>query len=421
MPPIPLLALWIAWLVQAVLSALQVRKFARLFDPEKRDRFETYRPPVAVVVPFKGVDIGLEANIAGLCQQAYPAYELLLVVDSEQDPACPILRQQVARYPQCRAQLLVAGPAQADEGQKIHNQLFAIDYLTQRLDPSTKEPPVWVFADSDAIPGPQWLADMVGPLAQVQKTGLTTGYRWLIPTSKTGQPNPTRWSQLASVMNSSVACAYGRDTLNHAWGGSMAVRSDIAIRGRLRDRLTGALCDDYQFSRMSRDLGLRVYFMPWCLVATPVDFDLKGLINFAHRQYLLTRVYAPKLFAAALGITSLYVLGWVSAWAYLVVSLVTKTPAEDGAWIWPTGVLALAFLTNQIRATFRKKAVHNALGGQTAAQLQPTLTLDRWTTPLWMTFHWLLMCRALCGRTMRWRGISYRLFGPQHVEKLKTD
>lgn len=414
----PLLVLWIAWIVQAILSVLQVRKFTRLFNAQKRRRFETFRPPVVVIVPFKGLDVALEENIRGLCRQEYPDYQLLLVVDSDQDPAYPVLLEQLAIYPQCHALVLVAGPAESNEGQKIHNQLFAIDYLTPCLDPTAKQSPVWVFADSDAVPGPQWLADMVGPLGQSEKTGLTTGYRWLIPTSTASQKSPTIWSHLASIMNSSVACAYGRDAFNHAWGGSMAVCADTAIRGHLRDRLTGALCDDYQFSRMSRDLGLRVYFTPWCLVATPVDFDLAGLINFAHRQYLLTRVYAPKLFAVAVAITSLYVFGWVSAWTGLVWALVMQ-PAES-AWVWPTGVLGVVFVANQMRATFRRQAVQRVLGDQTFKQLRWTFILDRWATPLWMTMHWLLMLRALWGRTMRWRGISYRLFAPQHVEKLRS-
>jgi len=418
MPPTPLLILWIAWIVQSLISVLQVRKFARLFDRKQRGRHASYRPPVSVIVPFKGVDSCLDEHVRGLFQQDYPEYELLFVVDSESDPAYPLLVELLSLYPQRSAQVLVAGPAQPNEGQKIHNQLFAIDYLTKQLNPMPSESPVWVFADSDAVPGSRWLADLIEPLSQCEKTGLTTGYRWLIPVAGANHCTASIWSHLASVMNSSVACAYGRDAFNHAWGGSMAVRADTAIKGKLRDRLSGALCDDYQFSRMSRDLGLRVYFTPWCLVATPVDFDLSGLINFVHRQYLLTRVYAPKLFGLAFATTSLYVAGWVSVWVWLLLTMVA--PGSNASTLaWPAGIIAMSFIINQVRASFRRQAVERSLETDAKVRLRVALSLDRWATPVWMVLHWMLIVRSCWGRTMRWRGMSYRLFAPQQVENLQ--
>jgi hypothetical protein len=44
--------------------------------------------------------------------------------------------------------------------------------------------------------------------------------------------------------------------------------------------------------------------------------------------------------------------------------------------------------------------------------------LDRWATWLWMSLHALLLARAALGRTIRWRGIRYRLHGPQRIERL---
>jgi len=416
-PPTFLLMLWTAWMVQAVLSAIQVRKFARLFVRKRHDRFAAYRPPVSVIVPFKGLDPYLDEHLHGLFEQDYPDYELLLVVDSTADPVYQALLDELTKYPHRNAQVLVAGPASNNEGQKVHNQLHAIDHLIAQKNNPPSDDPVWVFADSDAVPGSQWLADLVGPLSQTDRTGVTTGYRWLIPTPRPDDAGVTVWSHLASIINSSVACAYGHDSFNHAWGGSMAVRAQTALRGGLRDRLVGALCDDYQFSRMSRDLGLRIYFIPGCVVATPAGFDLRGLINFAHRQYLLTRVYAPRLFLTSLVFTSLYVAGLVSAWGWLGISMAVGT---QKAWVWPAGVLAIVFGANQIRSSYRKLVVRRALGPDALSGFRSTLRLDRWATPVWMTLHWLLVVRSAFGRKMRWRGITYRLLAPQRVEKLSN-
>ena len=151
-------------------------------------------------------------------------------------------------------------------------------------------------------------------------------------------------------------------------------------------------------------------------MATPVNFDLAGLINFAHRQYLLTRVYAPGLFILALAMTSLYIIGWTSATAWLLVRVLID-PSSSGWW-WPAAAIACVFTANQVRSSLRRQVVSKALGDQVLDQLRTTLRIERWAPFIWMTLHWLIIVRSAFGRTMRWRGIRYRLWAPQRVERI---
>ncbi len=415
LPPLVLLVFWALWVTQAALSAVKVRKFAKLYDRPAREPFERYRPPAVVVVPFKGIDTDLAGAVRALCEQDYPGYQLLLVVEDQDDPAHGVLTEQLKQYPHRDARVLVAGRCGPDEGQKVHNQLFAIDLLLGRADAEADPDEVWVFADSDAVPDANWLGRLVGPLLQADHTAVTTGYRWLIPAQADTTNPPTVWSHLTSVMNSSVACLNGHDRWNHAWGGSMALLGRTAREGGLRQLLTGALCDDYQFSRLARALGRRVYFVPQCLVATPVAFHFKSMVNFAHRQYLLTRVYAPKLYALAIAFTSFYLAGLVSAWGWLVAGL---WRGGAGAWLCPAGAIVAVFVANQLRSGYRRRVVEKAFGPDTLTRLKTTLRWDRWATPLWMTLHWLLIVRSGFGRTMKWRGIRYCLYTPQRCVRL---
>jgi hypothetical protein len=222
---------------------------------------------------------------------------------------------------------------------------------------------------------------------------------------------------MASVINSSVIGFLGKARYNQAWGGSMALWADTAIRGDLRGHLEGALCDDYQFGRMVKKLGLRIYFVRSCLVATPAALDWPGLVNFAHRQYLLTRVYAPGLFKLVLVMVGFYVLANLSAWAGLVVLLV-HDPSQWHFWGIPLAALVLAAFWNHVRASMRRASVTNALGAEALVNLRLPLMMDRWLTWLWMSIHLMLIVRACFGRTMLWRGIFYRLRGPQDVERM---
>lgn len=401
--------LWLGWCAQAFCSMLLVRKFSRRFEWQRREAFGRYRPRAAIIVPFRGLEPNLVANIRGLCNQEYPDYFLIFVVDSEDDPSYEVLRRETARLPDGKVDILVAGAAGRNEGQKVHNQIAALEYLREQQ----RGELVWVFADSDAIPHDQWLAELIGPLGQ-DKTGVTTGYRWLVP-----EPNHHGrliWGHLASVMNSTIGCFYGRDKFNHAWGGSMATRVETAVGGDLVGRLRGALCDDYVVTAMSRDMDKRVYFVARCMIATPVHFTLAQLLEFGHRQYMLTRVHAPLLIRTAIGFHGLYILGFITA----VLGLVLGLAFQPGKWGWVLAAAALGFVhaMDVLRSVYRRHSIRRALGVEVERRLRTTLRYDRWATPLWMGLHLYIAVRAMIGRKMWWRGIPYRLLGPNHVERL---
>lgn len=410
-PPLPLVLLWLAWIGQAAASALQVYRLHRQLKRPIRRKFQLHRPRTTVIVPFKGIDDDLPANIKSLCQQDYPKYQLVCVVESEQDAAYAVLVKELARYSDPPSRILVAGLAEPNEGQKVHNQRHALAVL----DPECADDEVWVFADSDAVPGPQWLSQIVGPLRRARKTAMSSSYRWLIPTAS-GQDRPSIWSHLASICNSSVACQLGRYSINQAWGGSMAIRVSVARRGNLRQRWVGALSDDYLATRMCRDLKQRIAFVAHCLVASPVQFDRRSLTNFARRQYLITRIASRWLYVTALAFMSLYVAGFVSAGGFLIAG--AWSPAVARLWWWPVGALLVTGGLDQIRSSLRGRVIEQRFGPQMRQQLRITLFIDRWCTPLWMTWHWLMILSAAFGRIISWRGVRYRMGGLQDTQRL---
>lgn len=403
------MVLAIAWLVQAWLSVVLVRKFSRCLDRKPRPGFARYRPRAHLIVPFKDIDNDLPGCVRALCRQDYPSYELILVVESRQDAAYDVLRRELARHPACEVQVVVAGEAPACQGQKVHNQIAAIDLIN----PRSGEDDAWVFADSDAVPDDQWLNRMVGPLVQDNITAVTTGYRWLVPDG-TGWSAP--WSSVISVFNASSACFLGSRRFVYAWGGSMAMRVSTARRGDLRGRLTGALTDDYCVSRMCADLGKRVYFVGACLVATPVAMTGAEAINFLYRQYLLTRVYEPRIFFAALAMTTLFSLGWLATVTCVAMGLAAAAP--PAVLYMSLGVAVGVFAAHQTRAEIRIRALRRVFDEATLARLRLPCFFDRWCTPVWMMMHWAVILRSAFGRTMQWRGIRYRLLGPHRVLRL---
>jgi ceramide glucosyltransferase len=402
-----LIGLCIAWGTQAVLAMVAQRKLRKLAKSPQTERFGAYRPAAALIVPFKGVEPALKGNLQGLFNQDYPDYRVLMIVEDESDPAYPLLRDAMAQHPERRADIVFAGVAGPNEGQKVHNLLAALEKLKQ--DDAGEE--VWAFADSDAVPGPSWMAALVGPLVQ-ERTAVTTGFRWLIPQPPEGSTTTLFASKIASVLNSSTTGVIRNEAFTHAWGGSMAMRVSTALEADLSGRWRGAISDDYQVTRMCRDLGKRVYFVPECLVASPVDYDFAGLSDFAYRQYVITRIHAPGVFLIALIINALYFAGLASA----VTLLIRQSSPHH--FRFAIGVFVLVFTANQVRASFRRSVVRATLGDEVAKQLRSTLTLDRWATPVWMGINLMLLLRAVFGRTITWRNIRYRMDGPQKIQRL---
>jgi len=341
----PLLILWLAWCVQALLVVIQVGKFVRRIQRPVHERYEAYRPSVTLIVPFKGFDHDLKRGIRAMLTLDYPKYSVVAVVESEDDPAHAVLRETLAEFPAGPpVEIVVAGLAPDDTGQKVHNQLAAFEYLERQphLLPDTG---VVVFADSDAVPHARWLGQLIGPLIN-EKNGVTTGYRWLVPQLRAQRP---RWgSVFASVINSAVATFIGHGSLTQAWGGSMAMRADFLRKARLADRFRGALSDDYQVTRLCREHGRRVHFVHHCLVPSSIDLTLRGLLEFGRRQYLITRVHDPMLYFKALGLTVGYLVAVAGAWVGGALAWWAGYPAvAAGAAL----ALLFVFAANQYRAT----------------------------------------------------------------------
>ena len=196
----------------------------------------------------------------------------------------------------------------------------------------------------------------------------------------------------------------------------MAVCVATAREGKLIERFRGALTDDLPLTLMCQQLGRRVRFRRQSLLATPVQFTFGEFFQFARRQYILIRVYTPLLYLFALGLTSLYVVGFVSAWATLVAQWFM--PINDTFWLYPAGIVLIVLAANHYRASMRQVLVQRAFGDQVLEQLRSTLRYDRWATIVWMSLHFFVVVSAALGRRVRWRSVEYRLLGPQNVLRL---
>jgi cellulose synthase/poly-beta-1,6-N-acetylglucosamine synthase-like glycosyltransferase len=226
-------------------------RYLRYCRAELSNPPSSFNPYASVIVPCKGLDEGLEENLSALISQNYPEYEVIFVVDDEEDPAARVIKR-IVRLAHRKTKLVVAKKT-VESSQKVENLREAVLHVSDLSK-------VFIFADSDARPPKDWLASLVAPLED-KEIGAATGYRWFISLK------PSFVSELRSAWNASIASALGSNTRsNFCWGGSTAIRRALFERISIREKWKGTLSDDYTVTSAIKDAGLKIHFVPKALI-----------------------------------------------------------------------------------------------------------------------------------------------------------
>jgi ceramide glucosyltransferase len=352
-----------------------------------------------LIVPCKGLDPDFQSNITSFFNQDYENHLLWFVVADELDPAyselCKLKNQLSQTSKAQDVQIFVAGKGQSCS-QKIHNLLYCYERVSDDID-------VLAFADSDVCIRTDWLSHLVHPLRQT-KNGVATGYRWFIP-------KKNNLATLAlSALNAKVAQLLGNTPFNQAWGGSMAIRIDVFRRLGLDKIWTKALSDDLSLSRAVKKAGMKVAFVPACLVASHESTTWPKLFEFSRRQFLITRIYAPNTWWFGL-LSSLYsVLG---IWGAAGLAIYAATIQHKNLDLF--ALVPVVFFVNQLgRAILRQRTAEKLLRHERRAMRAACLA-DFLACWLWSLLLLFFIISSAFGRTIVWRGIRYKLLGPTNI------
>jgi ceramide glucosyltransferase len=354
---------------------------------------------VALIVPCKGLDVDFQKNITSFFNQDYKNYLLWFVVGDESDPAYSELNKLKNQLSQSSkaldVQIFIAGKTQSCS-QKIHNLL----YCYERIGEDTG---ILAFADSDACVRSDWLRHLVYPLRQ-SKNGVATGYRWFIP-------KKNNLATLAlSAVNAKVVQLLGNTRFNQAWGGSMAIRVDVFRRLGIDKIWSKALSDDLSLSTAAKKARLKVAFVPACLVATHESTTWGKLFEFSRRQFLITRIYAPKTWSFGFFSSVYSVLGIWGAAALAIYAAKIQHPNLDLFISVP-----VVFFVNQLgRAILRQRTAEKLLENE-RQKLKAACLADFLACWLWSLLLLFFIISSAFGRTIVWRNIRYKLLGPTEI------
>lgn len=394
---------WAVWILLILIAVFRVIKFRVCLglEDKKWDTSHGLQKPAVVIVPIKGATPSHTSDFfQSLLEQDYWKYRIIVSVETSDDPAAEWLCDQFGISlsnpvwaPENRKEglqsieLVVAGKCKG-RGQKVHNQLAAFEHLRP-------EDEILAFVDADIVCPPDWLSRLAAPVNQGTHDPATT-YRWLVPRQRKVA------SQFASVINASVTTQGGNVRDNMPWGGSMALSRQAYEDLRVPELFAGSLNDDLRLGKAAKRAGYRVGYIRNLVRPTEIDFSWSRFFEFARRQYLQVKVFAPILYFAGNLILAIYFWGFVS-----IVVAITM------GYLWAWVPLIIATILDQIRAMTRE-SIYRRLFGSTPEvyrRISATIYIEHMLTPIYMSLHGLIVMSTWFMNKVEWGGVKYQVQG----------
>jgi ceramide glucosyltransferase len=375
-------------LVAALVLIAVARSHARLMRALLRSLPPGTKPPsypsVTIVRPIRGLDVGARENLHALLATTYPGeLEILCVLDSESDPAYPLVRDMIQErrtLGRGRFEALIAGPPPPGRTGKLNAMLLGAKEARGEL---------IAFNDSDTRPALNLLLTLVDALLSNPRAG--SAFAPIVAVADAPRIGDVGYALLVNGWYSPAVAlvAGGKGELPFIMGQFMVFKRQAldAIGGL--ECAEGQLVDDMYIGKCVANAGWLNVMITQPL---PVVIGGMGLLQFLQtfrRWVLFSQGGLPKSFTRfnwARG-----VFGW-AAWIALVVAVALGDPT---AALLPAAAV-VAFALSQLR-------LQRQLGGPRvgaryawiAALLPIAAALVALSTRIW--------------RRVDWRGRSYNL------------
>lgn len=398
-----------AWIIAGLLGillavqAIPIIGFARVLRRWQPAALEkTHCPRAAVVLCLRGRDRFLRDCLDGLFQQDYPDYEVHIVVDREDDPAWATVQEAISAHRSTKVHVEPLLDRHETCALKCSGILQAVGAL---------EPGVQVVAmlDGDTVPHATWLRELVAPMED-PRIGVTSGNRWYMP------EDPSWGSLVRYIWNAAavVQMYWNRFT----WGGSVALRSELARHPEMLERWRTAVSSDTVIHGVVDEQGYEAAFVPAVMMVNREQCGLGRFVRWLQRQMVVARLYHS---------------GWLPVLIHgLGTSLVTAiafgllaAAVVTGQW-QVGGVLAAAILIYLVAfvglfASLEASVRHVvASRGEATAWLSPAVICKGIAAlPLVQFLYAGTLIHVMFMRTVSWRGATYEISGPRRVRLIE--
>lgn len=352
-------------------------------------------PKAGVVLCLRGCDPFLEDCLNALFSLDYPDYEVLILIDDENDPAREVAEQILAAHSFDRVRIEFLQEKSPHCSLKCSSLVQAANTLAKSCD-------IFVQLDADTIVHKTWLTELATALSD-PKVAVATGNRWYAPENRSpGALVRYVWNSGAIVQMYWYAIP---------WGGTLAIKTSLFRQTDVLQKWATAFCEDTMLFEVCRLKGFKVAFVPPLLMINREDCGLFDFSRWVSRQLVTARLYHPAWIAVCthgLGSTVVPMLG--------VVLLIVAAALGDWRTTWLLlGLEAGYQVINAILVTLIELAARAAIRSRPGSDYQTSLAtlIGGWLMlPMTQFVYGAATLSALFTRTLSWRGVDYAVRGP---------
>jgi ceramide glucosyltransferase len=350
----------------------------RFFKGERARVLQDFTPPVSILKPVRGVDFGTYENFVSFCRQDYPEYEILFAVNGDADPAVPVIRRIIEDFPGRKIVLLV-GAENLGANRKVNK-------LTRLA--SEAQHDVLVLTDGDVRVGPNFLREVVAPLADRKIGTVTSFYR--------GIAEKNLGAEIEAVGASSdffagVLMAGWMEGITFALGASIATTKEWLGKMGGFPAIAGTLADDYELGNRIAKVGGEVVLSREAVWTMYPAQTLRSFWDHQVRWARTVRLCRPLSYVGLLFTQGL-------PWA-LLAALVA--PAK-----WIAGVYPLAYLVLRLLMAWTVGVW--GVGDDVLRQ-------KIWLVPLRDAVHFVVWLASFGSNHIRWGNLEYTIRKGQMV------
>jgi ceramide glucosyltransferase len=350
----------------------------RFFKRERARVLHDYTPFVSILKPVRGVDFGSYENFASFCRQDYPDYEILFAVNDDADPAVSVIRRVIGEFPERKIRLLV-GAEHLGANRKV-NKLARLAREARH--------DVLVLTDGDVRVGPNFLREVVAPLADRKVGAVTSFYRGIAEKNLAAEIEAVGAS---SDFFAGVLMAGLTEGITFALGASIATTREWLGKMGGFAAIAGTLADDYELGNRIAKAGGEVVLSRQAVWTMYPAQTLRSFWDHQVRWARTVRLCRPLSYAGLLFTQGL-------PWA-LLAALV-----EPAKWI--AGLYLLAYLI--LRFVMAWAVGIWGVGDE-------VLRRKIWLVPLRDAIHFVVWLASFGSKHIRWGSVEYAIRKGQMV------
>ena len=352
----------------------------RYFRAARRpvEKAVAFTPPVSILKPMRGEDLGAYENFASFCRQDYPQYEILLCVDPDDRAVMPLVEKLRRDFPEQEIRVLY-GSGRIATNDKVAK-------LERMVGEARHE--VVVISDSDVRVRPDYLRQVTAPLSRPGVGAVTCFY---VPTEEKTFTDRLQNIGMMSDFYPGILVAWQLDGIKFALGPTIATtRTRLAGFGGYA-AIENRPADDLLVGRLIADQGYEVVLLPYT-IETVADYASFGeLLHKRLRWIVVMRNLRPW---GHFGLIFTWGLAWTLA----------------GVASHPTVAVAAGYLGVYVTLRVAMTALIAGWGLRQAGFWK-----NLWMIPVWDAVACVIWLVSFSRNSIRWRGADYYIRDGQLV------